>query len=343
MSLHIDFSKIKVVVFDWDGTLLDSTGAITSAIQEAAADLNLPVPSRAQASHVIGLALPQALAMAVPQATKQNLPDLIERYKVHYFKRDNSLFPFVGIPELLNTLTELQVPLAIATGKSNIGLNRALEHLSWRKKFVATRCADQGEPKPHPWMLHDICQELGIEPYEALMIGDTTHDLGLAKNAGSPSVGVTYGAHSAAGFAEFDPVAIFDTVESLAQWLTSGFSSVAGRGSPRNFICASEELEDKSFGTRFTMPDGREAFVIRFDGQVMGYINECRHLPTELDWNFGHFLDADKAHLVCATHGALYDPVSGLCVAGPCRGRSLEKVAIEETQGKIMLKEIEKL
>jgi phosphoglycolate phosphatase len=340
MTLPIDFSKIKVVVFDWDGTLLDSTGAITSAIQEAAADLNLPIPSHAQASHVIGLALPQALAIAVPQATKENLPELIERYKAHYFKRDNSLFPFVGIPELLDALIALKIPLAIATGKSNIGLIRALEHLSWGKKFVTTRCADQGEPKPHPWMLHDICQELDIKPQEALMIGDTTHDLGLAKNAGSPSVAVSYGAHSAAGFAEFNPVAIFETVEGLAQWLITGFSTVNSAAPPSNFICASEELEDKSFGTRFTMPDGRQAFVIRFDGRVMGYINECRHLPTELDWNFGHFLDADKAHLVCATHGALYDPVSGLCVAGPCRGRSLEKVAIEEAQGKILLKEI---
>jgi nitrite reductase/ring-hydroxylating ferredoxin subunit len=90
---------------------------------------------------------------------------------------------------------------------------------------------------------------------------------------------------------------------------------------------------------RFTMPDGRQAFAIRFDGEVRGYINECRHLPTELDWNFGHFLDADKEFLVCATHGALYDPVTGVCVAGPCRGRALEKVALEEQHGTIVLKD----
>jgi nitrite reductase/ring-hydroxylating ferredoxin subunit len=104
-------------------------------------------------------------------------------------------------------------------------------------------------------------------------------------------------------------------------------------------VATSAELEDRSYGVRFTMPDGRQAFAIRFDGEVRGYINECRHLPTELDWNFGHFLDADKEFLVCATHGALYDPVTGVCVAGPCRGRALEKVALEEQHGTIVLKD----
>jgi phosphoglycolate phosphatase len=339
MTDNFVFSQIKVVVFDWDGTLLDSTGAISTAIQEAAADLKLPVPSRAEAAHVIGLALPNALKVAVPQVSTEQLPDLIERYKFHYFKRDSSLYPFEGIPEMLDDLLGLRVPLAIATGKSTIGLIRALDNLKWRTKFVTTRCADQGDPKPHPWMLRDICKELGIEPHEALMIGDTTHDLGLAKNAGSPSVAVSYGAHPESGFAEFSPIATFSRVQDLASWLIDGFKGDATRPfGLANEICIAADLEEKSYGTRFAMPDGRQAFVIRFDGQVKGYINECRHLPTELDWNFGHFLDADKEHLVCATHGALYDPISGLCVAGPCRGRSLESVDVEEVDGKIILK-----
>ncbi len=343
MTLSVDFAAIKVVVFDWDGTLLDSTGAITTSIQEAAADLYLPVPSYEQASHVIGLALASALKIAVPQVSDQQLPELIERYKFHYFKRDSSLYPFTGIPEMLDQLIALNVPLAIATGKSTIGLIRALDSLSWRNKFVATRCADQGEPKPHPWMLQDICDELGIKPHEALMIGDTTHDLGLAKNAGSPSVGVSYGAHSDAGFVAFSPVAVFSKVSALSEWLLAGFvdrASNDGETEKSNEICMSHDLEDKSYGTRFEMPDGRQAFVIRFDGQIKGYINECRHLPTELDWNFGHFLDAEKKYLICATHGALYDPLSGLCVAGPCRGKSLEAVAVSELNGKIYLESI---
>jgi phosphoglycolate phosphatase len=345
MTLGVDFASIKAIVFDWDGTLLDSTGAITTSIQEAAADLNLPVPNYEQASHVIGLALAHALKVAVPQVSDEQLPALIERYKFHYFKRDSSLYPFKGIPELLDELAALNIPLAIATGKSTIGLIRALDSLNWRKKFAATRCADQGEPKPHPWMLLDICDELGIKPHQALMIGDTTHDLGLAKNAGSPSVGVSYGAHSDARFPAFSPVAVFSKVSELSDWLLAGFNGLFPEGNDtqkHHEICLSNDLEDKSYGTRFAMPDGRQAFVIRFEGQVKGYINECRHLPTELDWNFGHFLDAEKEFLVCATHGALYNPLTGLCVAGPCRGRSLEAIDVGELNGKIYLESIEK-
>jgi phosphoglycolate phosphatase len=215
-------SATKVVVFDWDGTLLDSTAAITLSIQEAAADLKLPVPSRRAASQVIGLALERALKIAVPEVNAAQLPTLIERYKHHYFQRDAGLHPFQGIPELLVALTNLNVPIAIATGKSHIGLMRAIDNLGWRGKFVTTRCADQGEPKPHPWMLLDICQELGIAPQSALMIGDTTHDLGLAKNAGVPSVAVTYGAHTEEGFAEFEPLAVFSEVSQLSAWLMAG-------------------------------------------------------------------------------------------------------------------------
>jgi phosphoglycolate phosphatase len=348
-NLSSVFSTLKLVVFDWDGTLLDSTGAITASIQDAAADLGLPIPTRKDASHVIGLALTQALKIAVPQVSAEQLPELIERYKHHYLQRDASLHPFEGIIDLLDELTTLNVPMAIATGKSNLGLMRALDHLKWRGRFVATRCADQGEPKPHPWMLLDICNELGISPHEALMIGDTTHDLGLAKNAGCPSVGVTYGAHSELSLDNFSPVAVFSDVKSLTAWLVSGFTA-RHASSPKNkpatdgldsgqIVGDSDDLADKGFGLRFSMPDGRPAFAIRFGGEIRGYINECRHQPTELDWNFGHFLDADQAFIVCASHGALYEPLSGICVGGPCRGKVLEKVNVVEQDGKIILKD----
>lgn len=209
----------KLIVFDWDGTLLDSTGAISSAIQDAAKDLDLPVPTRQQASHVIGLALGQALQQAIPEVTAVQLPELIERYKHHYFKRDSDLHPFEGIPELLDQLGSMNLPLAIATGKSHIGLMRALESLNWRRRFAATRCADQGNPKPHPWMLLDICEELGIAPSDTLMIGDTTHDLGLALNAGAASIAVSYGAHSGDDFERFKPLAITDSVSELSALL----------------------------------------------------------------------------------------------------------------------------
>ena len=211
--------KPQLIVFDWDGTLLDSTGAISSAIQDAARDLGLPIPSRKAAAHVIGLALGQALKEAIPEATRAQLPELIERYKHHYFKSDASLHPFEGIPELLDRLAALNVPLAIATGKSHLGLVRALAALNWQSKFATTRCADQGNPKPHPWMLLDICSELEINVSEALIVGDTTHDLGLAKNAGAAAIAVTYGAHSEDDFELFNPLAVVHSVEDLSSLL----------------------------------------------------------------------------------------------------------------------------
>ncbi len=218
-------SSIRVVVFDWDGTLMDSTGAISLSIQAAAADLNLPVPTRKQASSVIGLALHQAIANAVPEASSAQLPVLIERYKYHYLQKDNDLHPFGGIVDLLNSLRDFNMPIAIATGKSNIGLIRALEKLQWRARFVTTRCADQGESKPHPWMLTDICEELGCDTSQALMIGDTTHDLGMAKNAGSPSVAVSWGAHDTENFTNFEPVQTFSEVQQLHDWLIKGLQN----------------------------------------------------------------------------------------------------------------------
>jgi phosphoglycolate phosphatase len=339
MTSSFNLKEIRLVVFDWDGTLMDSTGAITSAIRDAAADLGLPVPSRTQASHVIGLALPIALRQAVPEVSPEQLPKLIERYKQHYMLRETSLHPFDGIPQLLESLEKMQVRTAIATGKSHIGLMRALDNLNWRSKFATTRCADQGHSKPHPWMLLDICSELGVRPDQALMIGDTTHDLGLAKNAGSPSVAVTYGAHGSDEFELFSPIAIFDEVAHLSSWLVAGLGAAneSDDFEPAQIVGKSEDLEDRSYGLRFELPDGRQAFAIRFDGEVKAYVNQCRHLPTELDWNFGHFLDADKAFLVCATHGALYDPLTGVCVEGPCRGKVLEKVAIEEKHGNLQI------
>ena len=106
---------------------------------------------------------------------------------------------------------------------------------------------------------------------------------------------------------------------------------------PDHPIARAADLIDKGSGHRFVLPDGRAAFLIRFEGQVKAYINECQHLPTELDWNLGQFLDADQQYLICATHGAIYDPISGLCVGGPCRGKTLKAVKFEEKDGLIYL------
>lgn len=186
---------IGLVVFDWDGTLVDSTRAIAESIQGAARDLGLPVPSDAAASHVIGLGLKDALRISVPDLPADLLPAFVERYRVHYFERDTALKPFAGIQTLLDTLQNAGVPLAVATGKGRLGLNRALATAGWQGCFVTTRCADEGKPKPDPDMLFEVCRQVGVPPARTVMVGDTSHDIHMAHSAGAWSIGVTYGAH----------------------------------------------------------------------------------------------------------------------------------------------------
>ena len=205
----------KVVVFDWDGTLIDSTSAIVAAIRGAAADLGLEVPSHEQASHVIGLGLRDAIRTAVPTISDDQEDAFIDRYKVHFFQRDPHLQPFEGIVEVLDALAKTSSWLAVATGKSRVGLDRALRQTGWKDRFVTSRCADEGSPKPAPWMLQDICAELGVATSQALMIGDTTHDLGMARRAGSAAIGVSYGAHPRSALGGEPALVLVDTVAQL--------------------------------------------------------------------------------------------------------------------------------
>lgn len=186
--------QIKALVFDWDGTIIDSTRLIVDSLQNAARDLELPVPSKALASHAIGLALLEAAERVIPGISAAMKARFVERYRFYYFQKDASLQPFEGIPELLDELANLPIWLAVATGKSRIGLMRALEELGWSKRFISLRCGDDGEPKPSPWMLKDLRLELGLEFSEMIMIGDTTHDLGMARAAGVDAFAVNYGA-----------------------------------------------------------------------------------------------------------------------------------------------------
>ncbi len=212
-------TRIRLVVFDWDGTLIDSTAAITHAIRMAAVDIGLPMPSAERASHVIGLGLSDAIRHAVPDIRHEQIPAYVERYRHHYLRRDAQLMPFGGIPELLDDIAGQGVHLAVATGKSRAGLNRALLQLDWRGRFATTRCADEGIPKPDPWMLNDICEELALEPAEIVMIGDTTHDLGMARAAGAQAIAVTYGAHPPEQLRTEPALAMVETVDGLRQAL----------------------------------------------------------------------------------------------------------------------------
>lgn len=209
----------ELVVFDWDGTVVDSTASIARSIQQAAADLGLAVPSTAQASHVIGLGLRDALAAAVPDLGADRIEEFSERYRHHYLAVEQDIVLFEGIRELLAALAADGARLAVATGKSRRGLDRAFESSGLGSYFEASRCADETRPKPHPAMLQELTTLLAVRRERTVMVGDTSHDLAMARAAGTAAVGVTYGAHPRAQLVQFEPAALVDTVEALHRWL----------------------------------------------------------------------------------------------------------------------------
>lgn len=211
--------RYQLIVFDWDGTLLDSAGAIVNAIQSACRDLDLTVPSDRQARHVIGLGLEDAMRHAVPELPLARLPEMVERYRHHYLSGDHELNLFAGVHELLRDLKSVGHMLAVATGKSRLGLDRAFKHSGLGDLFLSSRCADECHSKPHPQMLHELMAEFATAPDHTLMIGDTSHDLLMAKNAGVAGLGVTYGAHLHDHLLECNPVACLHSVEELGLWL----------------------------------------------------------------------------------------------------------------------------
>ena len=213
--------RFDLVVWDWDGTIVDSTSAIADAIVGAAVDLGLPVPSDRDARWVIGMGLLEAIHHAVPAIRREQVPAFVERYRVHYLRRDAELKTFEGIPEVLRGLDAAGVPLAVATGKSRMGLNRALVQTGLGPRFVSTRCADEGAPKPDPWLLRDLGETLQVATERMVMIGDTTHDIGMALAAGAASVAVLYGAHEPQVLRSSGADAVVGSVGELAAWLAA--------------------------------------------------------------------------------------------------------------------------
>ena len=211
--------RFELIVFDWDGTLLDSAAAIVSSILAACRDLGLPEPPESRARHVIGLGLGDALRHAVPELPESDYPRMVERYRHHYLSRDHELTLFPGAFEMIESLAGRGRMLAVATGKSRIGLDRALEHSRLGPFFHATRCADECFSKPHPAMLEQLMDELGVVPERALMVGDTTHDLQMAKNAGVAGLAVSFGAHPREVLEAERPLACVHTPQALSSWL----------------------------------------------------------------------------------------------------------------------------
>jgi len=213
--------RYSLIVFDWDGTLLDSAGGIVECIQEAARDLRLPVPAREMASHVIGLGLHDSLRMAVPTLPEENYREFAEAYRRHFLARQGMMALFPGVRELLRDLQAAGHRLAVATGKSRRGLEHALESTALRRFFAASRCADETNPKPHPAMLLELMAQLAAMPGQALMIGDTSHDLEMARSAGVDAVAVAYGAHPDAALRALAPRACVTNVPELREWLAA--------------------------------------------------------------------------------------------------------------------------
>ena len=213
--------KFDLIAFDWDGTLFDSTAAITRSIQLAVADVGGTVPSDSQASYVIGMALLPALAHAAPDVPQEKYSDLANRYRYHYLKQQELITLFAGVLPMLEALRERGHWLAVATGKSRRGLNEALQHADLRGMFDSSRTADETAGKPHPLMLQELMAELDVPPERLLMIGDTTHDLQMARNAGCASVAVAYGAHDPRDLQACQPLHVAADVADLHQWLRS--------------------------------------------------------------------------------------------------------------------------
>ncbi|TMH13249.1 MAG: HAD family hydrolase [Betaproteobacteria bacterium] len=212
--------QFDLIVFDWDGTLFDSTALITRCIQSACADVGVAVPSDRDASYVIGLGLVEALQHAAPDLPRERYPELGNRYRHHYFARQHEIVLFDGALTMLHSLKQRHHWLGVATGKSRRGLDEALNSAQLKGVFDGTRTADETASKPDPQMLLELMREFGVDPERTLMIGDTTHDLQLAANAGTPRVAVSYGAHEADAFDDFEPLHVAHTMADLHDWLT---------------------------------------------------------------------------------------------------------------------------
>ncbi len=211
--------RFDLIAFDWDGTLFDSTSLIVQCIQSACRDIGTPVPSDKDAAYVIGLGLHDALRHAAPGLPAERYPELGQRYRHHYVARQDELVLFPGSLEMLQALKANNHLLAVATGKGRKGLDDALSHSQLHGMFDATRTADETAGKPNPRMLLELMAQLGVAPGRSLMIGDTTHDLQLARNAGTARVAVSFGAHGSESFDDFEPLFVAHSTAELSRWL----------------------------------------------------------------------------------------------------------------------------
>jgi len=213
--------KFDLIVFDWDGTLVDSANSIAFSLQGAARDLGVTEPSNEEARYVIGLGLNEAIRHLFPSLSSQKLNVISDRYRHHYLTQDKKISLYKGASEVIKALHAENFLLAVATGKSRAGLNRSFKSSGLGSFFHASRCADETFSKPHPAMLLELMSQLNVKATRTLMIGDTTHDLQMATNACVSGVGVTYGAHPKKSLENLAPLACVESIAQLHLWLNA--------------------------------------------------------------------------------------------------------------------------
>ncbi len=212
----------RLLVFDWDGTLADSEQRIVAAVQSAIDTLGLPERSHDQVRAVIGLALSEVSRKLFPDLPTRQQSLFIASYREHYLRNTSTPVPlFAGAEAALRGLVEHHYQLAVATGKGRQGLDRDIANHGLDALFSTTRCADDAPSKPHPQMLLDIMEDLGVASAETLMVGDTSYDMEMAGNAGVATVAVSSGVHDRQRLLEFDPLAVLDSVAELPAWLSN--------------------------------------------------------------------------------------------------------------------------
>ncbi|MDH5630464.1 MAG: HAD-IA family hydrolase [Gammaproteobacteria bacterium] len=214
-------NKYSFVIFDWDGTLMDSTGRIVSAMQTSAGIAGLPIPSEKAIRNIIGLSMDEAMDAIFPDACEDLRQQLFGIYRKQYVEDDPTPSPlFEGSLNLLDWLKSIGVEVAVATGKARHGLQRVLGTVGMENYFKHSICADEAHSKPHPQMVELLLERTGKPAEETLLIGDSIHDLKMASNAGVDSIGVTSGANSYQELEEHQPVTILERVCHLQEWFS---------------------------------------------------------------------------------------------------------------------------
>jgi phosphoglycolate phosphatase len=211
--------QFDLIVWDWDGTLANSTGMITDALLKAAQTVGLPAITAKEASNIIGLGLKESIYSLFGDIPAEKAQALATQYSLNYYQGEGAIPLFDGVVDIIVELNKRGHKLAVATGKGRRGLNLALEHSGLGQYFQATRTVDECFSKPHPQMLDELMDRLVVLPERTLMIGDTSYDLQMAVNAGVQSIGVTYGAQTASQWQHLNPIAQFDDFMALSDWI----------------------------------------------------------------------------------------------------------------------------